>query len=103
MKPGKPMKRLVPLRSRPQGPVEGPQAERCRGLPCLVCGAAPPSDPAHVTTRGAGGGDRYNVVPLCREHHDEQHRNGIANFQEQHGVDLVLAAWKIGKDMGGEA
>lgn len=60
-------------------------------IPCLACppwpddqvydyleslraGAKPPrvSDPHHVTSRGAGGGDTAdNVMPLCRTHHDE--------------------------------
>lgn len=44
--------------------------------PCLSCFQRP-SDPHHITTRGAGGGDTYdNVMPLCRKHHTEWHQKG---------------------------
>lgn len=62
-------------------------------LPCLACPqpsreafqaivddldhAPRISDPHHVTTRGAGGGDvAENVMPLCPKHHQEYHRRG---------------------------
>ena len=49
-----------------------------RKKPCLVCGKVP-SDPDHIVTRGAGGGDDvWNVGPLGRRHHNERHRNGLA-------------------------
>ena len=39
------------------------------------------SDPDHVTTRGAGGGDTPdNVMPLCRRHHSERHQIGIGQM-----------------------
>lgn len=48
------------------------------GYRCIACGAPPPSDPDHVTTRGAGGGDtRDNVWPLCRGCHVLRHKRGI--------------------------
>lgn len=41
-----------------------------RELPCTACGRIGPSDPHHVTSVGAGGGDiPENVMPLCRRHH----------------------------------
>ncbi len=44
--------------------------------PCTVC-LKYPSDPHHITSVGAGGGDVVeNVMPLCRTHHDEWHRGG---------------------------
>lgn len=63
-------------RAKRKAEAFGPQAELCRTLPCCACGAAPPSDPAHVRSRGAGGKDRGNVVPLCRRCHDLQHQSG---------------------------
>ncbi len=46
-------------------------------IPCIICGMIP-SDPDHVTTRGAGGDDTAeNVWPLCRKHHVERHAKGI--------------------------
>lgn len=70
----------------------GAQSELCRGLPCCVCQASPPSDPHHVVSRGAGGKDAGNAVPLCRFHHGELHTIGLLTFQEKHSVNLRLVA-----------
>lgn len=49
-----------------------------KNMPCLCCHRPPPSDPDHVTSRGAGGDDsESNVWPLCRKHHTERHSKGI--------------------------
>lgn len=53
----------------------GEHAETIRGLPCSVCKKPPPSDPAHVRSRGAGGGSD-DLIPLCRIHHRLQHDKG---------------------------
>jgi hypothetical protein len=51
--------------------------ETVRTLPCLGCGHTP-CDAHHVTSRGSGGDDiATNVMPLCREHHNEWHRRGL--------------------------
>lgn len=43
-----------------------------RKLPCIVCGASPPSTASHIKTRGSGGGDEaWNITPKCVEHHRE--------------------------------
>ena len=60
------------------------QAELCRRLPCAACGRPGPSDPAHVISRGAGGKDKGNVIPLCKSDpktgyvgcHEDQHQRG---------------------------
>jgi hypothetical protein len=56
-----------------------------RGLKCCICGKPGP-DPAHIRSANAlygkretGGGEKASdkfTVPLCREHHDEQHKAG---------------------------
>lgn len=46
------------------------------------------SDPAHVRTKATGAGDAGNIVPLCRRHHEEQHRYGIRSFESLHGIRL---------------
>lgn len=80
MKRGKPLPRVNRARrARRKAEDFGPQAELCRTLPCCACGHRAPSDPAHVRSRGAGGHDRGNVVPLCRRPggcHEQQHRHG---------------------------
>lgn len=69
----------------------GKQAKLCRRSPCLVCGKRP-SDPAHVRSRGAGGRDRGNVIPLCRDHHREQHQHGWAALERVHLIDVTEEA-----------
>ncbi len=44
-------------------------------------------DFAHVKSWGSGGQD-WQAVSLCRNHHVEQHAIGIETFAEKHGVDL---------------
>ena len=58
-------------------------------LPCLCCMAVP-SDPDHITSRGAGGGDEaINVWPLCRTHHTERHAKGLT-FMVQKYISLQV-------------
>lgn len=35
---------------------------------------------AHLISRGAGGADYGNVLPLCTRHHQRQHAMGIQSF-----------------------
>lgn len=59
-------------------------------LPCLVCQHVP-SDPDHITSRGAGGDDSaVNVWPLCRTHHTERHSKGVVAMVQKH---IVLQIW----------
>lgn len=106
MKRGGPLKRRKPLRKRnPERRARlyaeqyGPQAELARTLPCCVCGKPGPSDPDHVRTKGAGGKDRGNIVPLCRRHHDEKGCKGIGWIQQTYGVDL----WVVARELAREA
>lgn len=72
----------------------GEQAELARRSPCCACGSPPPSEPAHVRSRGAGGTAK-DIAALCSSCHHEQHRHGIKTFQERHGVDLAAEAAKL--------
>ena len=47
---------------------------------------------AHVVSRGAGGDDRGNTVPLCLRHHREQHSIGIRSFEQSFRFDLAAIA-----------
>ena len=51
-----------------------------KGLPCGVCGAAPPSDCHHIMQ-----GKHYLCIPLCKSCHQSSH-NGI--HQNKH-------IWKV--------
>lgn len=70
----------------------GDCSRMARLLPCALCGAAPPSDPAHVLSRGAGGLDEGNVYPACRRHHDLQHALGVKAFEKRYQVSLEVIA-----------
>jgi 5-methylcytosine-specific restriction endonuclease McrA len=51
-----------------------------KGQKCLVCFNTE-FDLAHVKSRGAHGPDEeWNLMPLCRFHHGEQHARGIITF-----------------------
>ena len=57
-----------------------------REQPCCICGDY--AEPSHITSRGAGGYDVGNVVPMCHQHHQEFHDWGIWSFQERWKVSL---------------
>lgn len=60
-----------------------------RRLPCLAClpVTTMSSDPHHLTSRGAGGGDTAdNLIPLCRGHHTELHQIGIVTFFSRYKI-----------------
>lgn len=59
--------------------------EAVRWQPCVACGFGPPCDPAHVRSVGSGGPDTsWNVMPLCRYHHTEQHAKGWGAVAARH-------------------
>ena len=70
-----------------------------RTLPCLIrdrwCSGE--IDAHHVRSRGAGGIDEANVVPLCHGHHMEGHTGGWHTFQQKHDIDLTDRAERIWK------
>lgn len=51
---------------------------------CVVC-SAQATDMHHIKTRKSGGSDDpWNLMPLCRMHHQETHRIGAASFALKH-------------------
>lgn len=70
---------------KPQRKVDEKLLESVREQPCAVCGAAPPSDPSHIISRGAGGSDApWNICPKCRFCHSNFHQMGISKFVRDH-------------------
>lgn len=53
-----------------------------------------PVQVCHVKSRGAGGDDRANIVPLCAGGHAQQH-TGIQSFQRYWDLDLCAAAARL--------
>jgi hypothetical protein len=65
-----------------------------RRQPCLVCTDVQRggTECAHVRSRGAGGGDLRNCVPLCPRHHHELHFWGARTFQARYRITLKRMA-----------
>ncbi len=62
---------------------------------CRACGKSPPNDPAHIRSRGSGGGDRLedgtpNVIALCRTCHQIQHAHGWEYMVEKFQLPIDL-------------
>ena len=49
----------------------------------------------HVRSRGAGGDDHGNLVPLASFLHREQHAIGIRSFSAKYGLDLQADAARL--------
>jgi hypothetical protein len=75
--------------------------KRVGRLSCCICGRSP-CEAAHIRFSGETGGkqnpgmgrkpDDSLVVPLCREHHSEQHKIGERKFWEKYGIDPHVVA-----------
>ena len=66
-----------------------------RILPCLLStkyGCSGPTEPHHVKTKGAGGPDQGNTIPLCRLHHTEWHDKGRIGWQMKYEIDAPKEA-----------
>ena len=78
----------------------GDYAQIIRGMGCCLehCRFVP-ADPAHVKSRGAGG-TKTDLVPLCHEHHRQQHQWGILKFQHVYKIDLAEIAAQLWEKYG---
>ena len=84
-----------------------------RGLPCVVCGNNIQTEAAHVRFAdpraakvSAGLGRKPDdewTVPLCGEHHREQHAGGEAIFWKRHGIDPIFVAMALKRISGDQA
>ena len=69
---------------------------RVKGLPCIVCGAAPPSEAHHLPHPR----DDMRTIPLCPPHHrteygPQAYHYSRRNFNARHGSDDELLAKTI--------
>lgn len=75
-----------------------------RSKPCLACGRR--SDAAHIKSKGSGGNDETgNLVPLCRQHHSEQHQLGWVRFSRKYqrvAWALLEKGWAVQRILGVE-
>lgn len=105
------LKRKTPLRakggSRFHGRALPDYREWIRRQPCAVRGCTTSGvfsliTVAHVKSRGAGGGDRENIVPLCLLHHQYQHHIGIRSFERDYHIDLQAEAERLWREYQAE-
>ena len=73
-----------PDKTLPKGKNYGQYVKSC---PCCVCGKSPVDSAHFPRTVGAGAG-AWDVIPLCRECHGEQHNDGVNTFFERYGVKI---------------
>ncbi len=69
---------------KPKRKIDQDLFEFVKTIPCICCKPGDqntPTDPHHVTTRKAGGADEAkNLMPLCRTHHIQVHKEGWRKF-----------------------
>lgn len=103
----KPIKRNVRPKAKRTGKPRRVSVLRCRPYldwlqerRCVACILKPRGfaerafvDPAHgpVNGRSSKGADN-EAIPLCRHHHDEQHRIGWPAFASKYGIDRAQIA-----------
>ncbi len=65
---------------------------------CVQCGRYG-CDPAHIKSVGSGEDDEpWNVMPLCRIHHSEQHKIGWVTFATKYPrvmIYLLSHGWVV--------
>lgn len=89
--------RLVSRKKAAQRASEDGQAalaymQAVKQLPCVVCGAVPPSDAHHCYHDRYGNRKEsdWDTIPLCKRHHldgPEAIHNGKRTWRERHGPD----------------
>jgi hypothetical protein len=109
-KPPREKKRVTrkPIRSGPPKARDRAYLDWVKTQPCVAwepgttrgnfCRSIRPNrlgnEPAHVKTKGSGGADRGNTVPLCPLHHDEQ-EGDTEGFESVYGISLKLEAARL--------
>ena len=81
---------LLMLRPKPQRWQCEDYTRYVKALPCVVCNQQA-DDPHHLIGHGQGkmGGKAHDLftIPLCRQHHDELHRD-VSGWERRHGSQL---------------
>lgn len=85
----------MPLEQRQPRIIDEAWLALVRKMPCTICRRPGPNDPAHLRSiapqygksiTGRRKPDDCWVLPLCRAHHDDQHRGNELRWWLRHGV-----------------
>jgi hypothetical protein len=106
MRPDPRITRTFPKWKRKPNPKRAAQhLAFIRLLPCMICGSRP-AQAAHIRRATDGGigtkpSDKF-TLPLCVDHHDEQHTTGELTFWSFYRIDPVdqaLRLWTVSGDL----
>lgn len=79
------MQHLKTLRAKNTDLIEFIKKE----CPCVIC-ARQPVDAHHVKSKKSGGDDIvHNLMPLCRNHHQELHKKGLSFMADRYNGVLI--------------
>lgn len=111
--PGALLKRLAPAHARlklaANGERDAAYLVLVKQCPCLHCGQDPAGDPAHVRMQSGAHGKRSGMgltpadkwaLPLCREHHELQHKIGEREFWDKLGISPLLLCERLWAQRG---
>lgn len=94
----------VPVRQRRPRIKEPQHLDNIRQLPCLIC-FGQPVEAAHLRAKSNMHGKRETgksekpsdkwALPLCPEHHREQHSMNELGFWRYHGIDPFVTALSL--------
>ena len=89
------------LRQRQPRKKNAKHLDYIRSLPCAICGGID-TEAAHIRSGNLGWGKRSTgmaekpddkwCVPLCNEHHREQHESSEMAFWHKYGIDPFMLA-----------
>lgn len=78
--------------------------QQVKAMPCFICYSKYQVDPCHVKTFGSSGIDAWwNLVPMCRNHHNEQHALGWRKFCDKYPKMAALLqelGWELNEAHG---
>lgn len=82
----------MPANPKPQKLVPNlPLRTHVENLGCLKRGCREKAYCHHVKSRGSGGKDEFNLVPLCFNHHTEIHQIGREAFERKYSLPGIKA------------
>lgn len=89
---------LNTLQKRVRRYLREKRLQEYRTANCVVCNRTP-CDPCHIKSKGSGGtDDDWNLISLCRIHHNAQHRVGIVTFYQSerlYRLELDEKGWYL--------